>query len=249
MLVVNWCSFGKIDDSCSNGSMTDGLPPIHDLVRFWSRSQDATIGACVQFRKMALPRVSHGWLREAAPIVMTRELPENTLRNAVRQRVYYNAQASVLKAVELFVKFAGYHEWTGKPLIPTVYRLPNGQVTTIRAIGRYFSQRTKSEWLVALQPRQDNVPNEEQFRMWRTALSLEFGLADEATMIVDLSKNVVTQKRELREITSRKFAALSKDELDARFELIASCYAKAVEIVPERPAPLSGKREDPRFPF
>jgi hypothetical protein len=79
---------------------------------------------------------------------MTRELPETALRNAVRQKVYPEAQASVLKAVELFVRFADNHQWSGNALAPSAYRLPNGRTTKIEAIGRYFSKKTNSNWLV-----------------------------------------------------------------------------------------------------
>jgi hypothetical protein len=144
-------------------------------------------------------------LRHAAPIIMTRELSEIALRHAVREKVFSEAQASVLKAVELFWKFVEKHQWKGNSLSASAYRLPNGLSVKIDPIGKYFSQRTKSEWLVALQPRQGDIPNDEQFCMWRSALVYEFCAGKDAAMIVDLSKNPVSQKRELREVLQENF--------------------------------------------
>ncbi|SFL28547.1 hypothetical protein SAMN03159423_0846 [Bradyrhizobium sp. NFR13] len=229
--------------------MAENLPPIHDLVRFWHLSGASTMGACLSFRRTPAPVVTLGWLRKVAPIVMTRELPETALRNAVRQKVYPEAQASVLKAVELFVRFADNHQWSGNSLAPSAYRLPNGRTTKIEAIGRYFSKKTNSNWLVALQPRQEECPNDEQLRMWRSALVYEFQSDDEGTMIVDLSKGLVTHRRELRQVTSRKFSLLSKDELDARLDQVSSYYEKAIELIPERPHRPPRKDDDPDFGF
>jgi hypothetical protein len=224
--------------------MAEGLPPIHDLVRFWHRSSDATLGACVQFRRKPLPGWTLGWLRQAAPIIMIRGLSETALRHAVREKVFQEGQASVLKAVELFVEFAEAHQWSGNSLSPSFYELPSGAKIRTAAIGRYFSKKTEKEWLVALQPRQNEIPNDEQFAMWRSVLCYEYEAADDRVMIVDISKNPVSQKRELREITSRKFPMISKSILDDRLDLVASCYRKAIEIVPERPQNFS-KGGDP----
>ncbi len=71
--------------------------------------------------------------------------------------------------------------------------------------------------------------------MWRSALFYEFCEGPDVAMIVDLSKNSVSQKRELREITAHKFPLLKKTELDERLEVVAACYRKAIEDVPARP--------------
>lgn len=226
------------------------MPPIHDLVRFWHRSSEATLGACLQFRRRPLPGWTLGWLRQAAPIIMTRGLSEAALRHAVREKVFPEGQASVLKAVELFVEFAKAHQWTGSSLSPSSYELPCGAKVKTEAIGRYFSEKTNSEWLIGLQPRQNEIPNDEQFAMWRSALCYEFSTSSNAVMILDLSKNPVTGRRETREITERKFPLLSKAELEERLDLVVSCYRKAVEIVPERPRPMLKRDDDePGFSF
>jgi hypothetical protein len=71
--------------------------------------------------------------------------------------------------------------------------------------------------------------------MWRSALVYEFCGGQDSAMIVDLSMNSISQKRELREITARKFPLLAKSELDERLELVGHCYRAAIDIVPERP--------------
>jgi hypothetical protein len=196
-----------------------------------------------------VPAWTLAWLRHAAPAIMTGELSEVALRHAVREKVFREAQASVLKAVELFWKFVEKHQWKGKTLSERTYALPSGLNVKISSIGRYFSQHTKSEWLVALQPRQGDIPNDEQFSMWRSALVYEFCTAEDTAMIVDLSKNAVSQKRELRELTARKFPLIVKSELDERLELLGACYRKAIDLVPERPRPPSRDDGEPDFGF
>ena len=229
--------------------MAEQLPPIHDLVRFWQRSEASTLAACIQFRKAPLPAWSLAWLRHAAPVIMTGELSEIALRHAVKEKVFPVSQASVLKAVELFLRFVRKHQWKGNPLSESYYRLPSGSSIKIAPIGKYVSRHTKSEWIVALQPRQDDVPNDNQFSMWRSALSYEFCPDRDRAMIVDLSRNSVNQKRELREITSSKFPLLTKAELDEKLEFVVFCYGRATEIVPERPRRPARNDDGPEFPF
>jgi hypothetical protein len=229
--------------------MLESLPPIHDLVRFWQRSESAMLSACIQFRKTPLPGWTLSWLRHAAPAIMTGELREIALRHAVRDKVFPEAQLSVLKAVELLCNFVEKHQWKGRALSESAYALPSGSRVKVNLIGRYLSQRTKSEWLVALQPRQDDVPNDEQFRMWRSALVYEYCAGEDAVMIVDLSRNSVSQKRELRELTARKCPLMTKSELDERLEVVTRCYRKATDAVPERPRRLSRANDDPSFNF
>jgi len=180
---------------------------------------------------------------------MTRELSEIALRHAVREKVFPEAQPSVLKAVELFWKFVEKHQWKGKSLSPGGYELASGLVIKVEPIGRYFSQHTKSEWVVSLQPRQDDIPSDEQFSMWRSALSYTYCTDTDAAMIVDLSKNTVSQKRQLREITRTKFRLLAANELNERLELVAACYRKATELIPERPSRPKLENLEPDFGF
>lgn len=230
--------------------MADGLPPIHDAVRFWQKSEAATLSACLKFRRTPLPGFTLAWLRHAAPAIMTRELTETALRHAVRDKVYPDSQQSVLRSLELFWRFVEKHQWKGKTIAARAYRLPSGVGIRVEPIGKYFSEFTKTDWIVALQPRQDEIPNTEQFAMWRSALFYEYCDGSDISMIVDLSKNLVSQKRELREITSRKYPLLEKAELDERLETVAACYLKAIEVVPERPEPkFSKKPEDKGFDF
>lgn len=182
---------------------------------------------------------------------MTRGLTETALRNAVREKVFPEAQKSVLRGLELFFRFVEKHEWRGKGLSAQNYRLPSGAEIKLEPIGRYFSSYLKAQWLVALQPRQDDFPDSEQFCMWRSALYYQFCNDIDNVMIVDLSKNSVSQKRQLREVTSEKFPLLDRSELDDRLELVAASYQRAVELIPERPArPNSvAKSNEPEFDF
>jgi hypothetical protein len=82
------------------------------------------------------------------------------------------------------------------------------------------------------------VPGFEQFRIWHSAIHYEFCTDPSEpldAMIVDLSKNQVSGKRELRELTEKKLPLLERAELNARLRLIGSCYKKAIEVVPHLP--------------
>jgi hypothetical protein len=154
----------------------------------------------------------------------------------VKENVPPESQQSVLRALELFWRFVEKHKWTGVALSAGSYRLPSGIEVKLRMIGRYYSEHLKETWILALQPRQDDAPNPEQYSMWRSALFYEFCKVKDNVMIVDLSKNMVSQKRELRELTARKCPILARSDLEDRLELVAACYRKAVELIPERPS-------------
>jgi hypothetical protein len=62
-------------------------------------------------------------------------------------------------------------------------------------------------------------------------------------MIVDLSKNQVSGKRELRELNARKLPLLEKSELDDRLTLVGTCYEKAIELVPHLPERAPNRRD------
>lgn len=230
--------------------MSEALPPIHELVRFWRGTEAATLRTCVRFRNTTAPFWSLAWLRQAAPFIMTREISTDALRRSVREKVDVDAQASVLKAVELFCAFVEKHKWKGRALSERNFRLPRGEKIKVSPIGRYYSQLTESEWLVALQPRQEDVPNSEQFAMWRSALFYSFCDGEDDVMIVDLSKSPVHHKRQLSEIKSSKYPLLSLTDLEERLDLVVSCYKRSIEIVPERPRrEVSKKDDEPTFKF
>jgi hypothetical protein len=179
--------------------MVERLPPIHDAVRFWRSSEAATLSECIAFRRTAPPGWTLAWLRSSAHLILTRKLPEPAFKRAVAENVFPEAHQSVLKAVKLLYEFACKHNWNGQTVPPTAFNLAYGPEFRLDVIGRYYSTVTNSSWLLALQPRQGNFPNQEQFRIWRSALHYEFG--DTNVMIIGLSKNSVNGKRELSEIT------------------------------------------------
>ncbi len=230
--------------------MNERLPPVHEIVRFWYRSEEAILDACVKFRKTPLPTVTLGWLRDVAPVVMTRGMSKLALRRAVRSSVDPLAHTSILNGVELFYNFAVKHQWKGNSVPASAYWLPSGDSVKAALVGRYRSEHTKSEWAVALQPRQENIPDDIQFCMWRSVLFYEFCNNNDNVMVVDISKSPVSNKRVLREVTARKFPLLPKGELDMRLDLIRACYRRAIEIVPERPRFIGKKKEsEPDFGF
>jgi hypothetical protein len=224
--------------------MSDRLPPIHDTVRLWQGSDLATFQACVSFRKRVAPGWTLSWLRESAAHVLAGELAESALRQAVRANVPEKAQRSVLRGLELLLEFIEKHRWEGIGIPARDIRC-GALNTEIRPIGKYYSQTLKRRSLLALQPRLDDVPSFEQFRIWHSAIHYEFCTDPSEpleAMIVDLSKNQVSGKRELHELTERKLPILERAELSARLTLVGSCYKRAIETVPHLPEKTPHKR-------
>jgi hypothetical protein len=213
------------------------LPPIHDAVRLWERNDVATLRACIAYRKRKLPGWTLAFLREKASYIFSGELNESALRQAVRKYVPPDSQKSVLEGLDLLLRFIERHRWQGKQL-PPCDLVFDGLPVQLRPIGIYSSNVLKKKCVLALQPRLEDVPTNEQFRIWLSAMHYRYCKDSAGTlsaMIVDLSKNPVSGKRELREITSRKFPLLPEKEMNARFQLIASSYGRAIQEVPDLP--------------
>ena len=215
----------------------NNLPPIHDAVRLWQGNEAATLRECVASRKRRLPGWTLSWLRESAANVLSGELKSSALRQAVRTHVPLVAQRSVLKGLELLLEFIQKHKWQGTELAAREIACDDLTVV-LRPIGKYYSALLQKEYLLAIQPRLEDVPTDEQFRIWHSALHYEFcrgELGHLEVMIVDLSKNEISEKRELRELTSKKLPLLLPEETTQRLDLIGSCYQKAIELVPHLP--------------
>jgi hypothetical protein len=93
----------------------------------------------------------------------------------------------------------------------------------------------KGRWLLAIQPRLDDVPTLEQFRIWHSALHHQFccdPLDPFEAMIVDLSKSEVSGQRRLRPLSAKQLPILEKKELDDRFDLVATCFRRSIELAP-----------------
>jgi hypothetical protein len=166
-------------------------------------------------------------------------LHERTFKEAIREHVPTESQRSVADALELLVKFADKHKWTGQVVPKASFKLADGSIIRLRAVGRFFSNRENKNFFLALQPRADDTPNLEQFRMWRSALHYEYiqsNLDDAEAMIVDFSRNPVNRKRELSEFSSQKLPLLSREELESRFQIVVTCFLKAIELVPNDPS-------------
>ncbi len=213
------------------------LPPIHDTVRLWDKNESAVLQACLAFRKKAAPGWTLAFLREKAPYVFGGQLSENSLRVAVRRYVPPESQRSVFEGLGLLLRFIQRHQWEGKEL-PPCDMLFDGLPVELRPVGTYYSHILKQKFALALQPRLENVPTDEQFRIWLSALNYRYchSPADSVSpMIVDLSKNPVSGKRELRELISRKIPLLSEAEMNTRLHVVASNYKMAINQIPELP--------------
>jgi hypothetical protein len=65
----------------------ENLPPIHDTCRLWQRGEDETLHACTRYRRTQAAGWSLSFLRDAAPRILTGEVPETALWRAVRTNV------------------------------------------------------------------------------------------------------------------------------------------------------------------
>lgn len=214
------------------------LPPIYDAVRLWGKSGPETLRACVAFRKRQPPGWTLAFLRNKAPYIFSGEIKESALRQAVRKYVPSESQRSVFEGLDLLLRFIKKHKWQGKQLsgCDLVYE---GLATQLQPIGAYYSESLKRKFVLGLQPRLENIPTDEQFRIWLSALHYQYCIGRSeplGAMIVDLSKSTVNGKRELRELTSKKIPLLSIDEMNERMTLVGLSYNQAIKVVPELPS-------------
>jgi hypothetical protein len=213
--------------------------PIYEIARLWRNSEQATLDACLDFRRQVPPGWNLSWFRDSAPNIISGDLNRPSLIAAVKDHVPFESQKSVTQAVDLFFESIVRHNWKGTPLAPKHYLVPDGPTITIRPIGRYFSTKRASEFVLALQPRSGNAPNPEQLRIWHSAISYKYCVEakDLDVMIIDLSKSPVSGKRQLNEFSSAKLKILDQNELNERLKLVFGCYEQAILILPEKRRP------------
>lgn len=211
--------------------------PIYELARLWSHSERSTLEACLAFRRRAPPGWNLAWFRDRACDVIDGSINRSSLISAIDEHVPLDSRKSVTQAIDLFLGSIAKHKWKGRSLAPKSFVLSNGRNVSLRPVGRYLSAFRKDEFILALQPRSENAPNLEQFRIWHSALLHEFCDIDKKpdVMIIDLSKSLVSGKRQISEFTSQKLQTLERSELNDRLMLVTSCYQQAVLIVPDKP--------------
>jgi len=215
------------------------LPPIHDTARLWHRTEVATLNACIAYRRRQRPGWTLSWLRENAVHILNGDIAETALRHSISQYVPPESRKSILHALELLLRFVRKYQWQGIELPTHDVPVGRGFILRVRPVGVFLSRTKGRKVAIALQPRLDYAPNDEQNRIWFSAVHYEFccdPLDPLETMIVDLSKDATSGKRRLLELTSPKIAILPKKEFDERLDLIATCYEKAIDLVPELPA-------------
>lgn len=214
------------------------LPPIHETVRFWHPEEQATLRSCIAYRQRTPPGWSLTWLRDATGHVLDGGLGEAALRHALDSNVPNDSRSSVWEAVQLLRKFAAEYQWRGVSLPTRNVAVGLGFSVQLRPVGMYQSFSKHRKCLLAVQPRLADAPNLEQIRIWLSSLYYEFccdPLEPLEPLIVDLSRSEVTRLRALRELSPSTHPLLAKPELDTRFEVIVSCWKRAVELVPLRP--------------
>jgi hypothetical protein len=214
----------------------ENLPPIHDTARLWQGGEEETLHACNRYRRTQAAGWSLSFLRDAAPRVFAGELTETALWRAVRAHVPEEGRDSVWKGLKLLLNFVQRHQWRGVEIRPRDVPVGHGFTVRITPIGVFSSNLMKGKWLLAIQPRLDDVPTLEQFRIWHSALHYQFccdPLDPLDALIVDLSRNEVSGQRRLRRLSAEQLPILEKKELDDRFDLVASCFKRSIELVPE----------------
>lgn len=223
------------------------LPPIHDTARLWRRTEASTLEACVGHLRRVKPKWTLSWLRLAALHVLNRSMTWSALVQAVETHVPANSRRSVLNAVRLLIQCSEGEEWVGVGVPAVEVPVGRGFSVKITPVGRFYSRMHGTKRLVALQPRLDFAPDRDQFSIWLSALHYQF-CADPIdpleALILDVSKDRQTGKRRLTRLTPANRPLLSLDELNSRLDLVASCFGRAKEIVPDLPIQPT-KRGDP----
>lgn len=220
------------------------LPAIHDAARLWDADERAILRECRRFLQNRAPGWTLSWLREAAHQILNDELTENALWRAVNENVPEESRASVRNGLNLLLRFARKLQLQGVEVAPRDVPVGRGFTIRIRLAGIFYSPVLGRRWAIAVQPRLDDAPTLEQSRIWLSALHYEFccdPLQPLEAMIIDLSREEFSGKRCLKELTAKNCPLLDKSELDARLDLVASCWKQAIETTPIRARPRKGK--------
>jgi hypothetical protein len=189
------------------------------------------------------------WLRQWAPRIFSGELSQVSVMQAVRANAPEEAQASVGRAVELIFRSIATHEWRGQSLKPKKLLVSDFEIE-LSPIGIYRSKKYGKDFLLALQPRAEDVPTLDQFKIWHSCLFYNFLVSKSAdVMIVDLSKNAVNGKRELRELTSRKLPLLGKGPSEFRLSNVLRQFDRALKAAPSQPKKRPGPKGQKDFGF
>jgi hypothetical protein len=208
---------------------------MHEAARLWHSSESATLSACVSYRRSLKPGWSLTWFRDVAAHVLNDAVPQSALLQALNKHVPERARNSVWQSVELLIGFARSNKWSGVALPDHDVPVGLGLAVKLRPVGMFFSPVRNERYLLALQPRLDYAPTLEQERIWLSSLYYEFccdRLQPLRPAIVDLGRDKGASKRELRELGIEQLPILELGELNARLSLIASCYKRAIEMVP-----------------
>ena len=122
----------------------------------------------------------------------------------------------------------------------------------LKPVGVYQSAALGKKFVVGLQPRAEDVPNIEQYRIWHSALFHHFAatvVPQIEVMIVDLAKNPVNGNRELRELTARKLSLLPIEILNERLNFVATLFEKAGSISSRAESEVRKQSKQGELPF
>lgn len=214
----------------------DSIPPYFEVVRLTHPTREETLAACVTYRNTPAPEMSLGWLRNAAYKILSGQLTLQALCHTIENKLPPNARPSVKLAVESLLEFVTQKNWIGERLPDFNIEVGRGFVMPVRVAGRFHSEHGR--WVVGLQPRLDDGPDLRfQMQTW-LALTHEAyctdPLAPAVPLILDVSRDLVTDKRGFNAIDTTVLSLISRDELNLRMNLFIDCYIRAIEIVPVR---------------
>jgi hypothetical protein len=171
------------------------------------------------------------------------------LRQAVKANVPEGSRLSVNKALDLILRSKDRHKWQGTQLLRKIIPCGIGE-TSLQPIGKYHSTKLKREFVLALQPRAEDIPNLEQFRLWHSSLYYNYAVEHSIdALIIDVSKNGVSGNRELRELHQSKIPLLEKRMLDERLGRVAIQYFRALEEVPAQERLIKQSSGQTKFKF
>jgi hypothetical protein len=217
--------------------VSNPIPPFYEVARLTHESDEATLKACVEYRRTPPPEMSLSWLRQSDYKILSGLLSLSALENSIDKKLPPNARPSVKLAVKSLLDFSAKKAWLGEPLPRFGLEIGRGAILPIRVAGRFHSQNDR--YVVGLQPRLDGGPGLFwQMQTWLALINEAYcldPLAPAEPLILDVSRDPETRKRGFHAIGIEEVPLITRDDLNSRLDSFLDCWDRAVEIVPVRP--------------
>jgi hypothetical protein len=217
--------------------VSNPIPPFYEVARLLHETDEATLEACLKYRRTPPPEMSLSWLRHSDYKILSGRLSLSALENSIDKKLPPNARPSVKLAVKSLLDFSFKKAWLGESLPKFGLEIGRGAILPIRVAGRFHSQNDR--FVVGLQPRLDGGPNLFwQMQNWLALINESYcldPLAPAEPLILDVSRDLETGKRGFHAIGISDVPLITRENLNNRLNRFLNCWIRSVEIVPVRP--------------